>query len=123
MIQHVEATPTCPFCDLGDLSSSDLQIHVNSAHLDGVQCLEGNIEAAGGVPDSPVVNERSEALSLTKNPFLDDSDTEEESPIDSSPKRIKTSQPTVPCTGPLLKCPLCPHSERNVDSLERHVNT
>merc|ERR1719192_2982771 len=34
MVQHIESSPSCPFCDLGDLTHSDLELHVNSAHLD-----------------------------------------------------------------------------------------
>lgn len=51
-LAHVEGNPMCPFCDLdglsAELSHSDLELHVNSAHLDfltpesdDMQYLEG----------------------------------------------------------------------------------
>jgi len=77
-IEHVEGSPMCPFCDLGDLSHEDMELHVNSAHLDfltpesdGLQYLEsgggmgewksiwdldkcaGEEGLTGGVDDSP----------------------------------------------------------------------
>ena len=47
-LEHVEGSPMCPFCDLGALSHDDMELHVNSAHLDfltpesdDMQYLEG----------------------------------------------------------------------------------
>jgi len=173
LITHIQSSPSCPFCDLGDLSHSDLQLHVNSAHLDfltpeseDLEYLEDGADsdwgslweldkAAGGagltsgVAGSPVVSQRSQPLTLSHNPFLEDSDTEEDrqpSPLHNSPKRMKAasssspkldksllslpirSRPTgghspVPEPGGLLTCPLCAHTEREPARLERHVNT
>jgi len=178
MIQHVESSPTCPFCDLGDISPSELQVHVNSAHLDfltpesdDLQYLEGGTDSewgslwdldkaaggaglTGGVAESPDVGERTQAV--TRNPFLDDSeesDTEEvtrdrrePSPLHHTPKRMRAStsdspkldktklklpirerqsgghSPAPEAEG-LLTCPLCPYTDRDLVSLERHVNT
>lgn len=47
-LEHVEGSPMCPFCDLGELSHEEMELHVNSAHLDfltpesdDMQYLEG----------------------------------------------------------------------------------
>lgn len=34
VLYHLQGAANCPFCDLGEISSTEMLIHVNSAHLD-----------------------------------------------------------------------------------------
>lgn len=35
MVQyHLQGAANCPFCDLGEISPTEMLVHVNSAHLD-----------------------------------------------------------------------------------------
>jgi len=109
LVTHVQTSPACPFCDLGDLSHTEMELHVNSAHLDfltpesdDMQYLEdgghgdwgslweldkcaGGEGLTGGVADSPddAVSERRPGPSSDTNPFVDSdvSDTEEDTTV------------------------------------------
>ena len=136
LLQHVQTSPACPFCDLGeatllqvvikvimavnvsgDLTNSELELHVNTAHLDfltpeseDLNYLEagagnsdwgslweldrcaGEAGLTGGVADSPEVSERQrDSERGEENPFVDSdvSDTEEDTTVCSVLERKK----------------------------------
>jgi len=107
-VVHVEGSPMCPFCDLGDLSHDDLELHVNSAHLDfltpesdDMQYLEGGggmgewqsiweldkcageEGLAGGLGESPPYREMKDSPEVVGgsscyNPFVDSDQSDTE---------------------------------------------
>lgn len=34
VLYHLQGAANCPFCDLGEISPTEMLVHVNSAHLD-----------------------------------------------------------------------------------------
>ncbi|XP_023330509.1 zinc finger with UFM1-specific peptidase domain protein [Eurytemora carolleeae] len=99
VIAHVEGSPSCPFCDI-NLTPSQLQIHVNSDHLDFLtpESEDGhyleNVSEFGSLWDLEKSAERgltADGLGCSPgtpgNPFIesdDESDTEDDTTIVSA---------------------------------------
>lgn len=137
---HVEGHATCPFCELAAVSSAELLIHVNQAHLDFLtpeaelmafidednSPLESNNTMSNGRSYSPDdwgacggVNNINLATNIVVN------GGGEISPRSSHPQgsplrnnlALKLKSPIS-----TLQCPMCPHSSNSPSRLQEHVN-
>ncbi|EFN82133.1 Zinc finger with UFM1-specific peptidase domain protein [Harpegnathos saltator] len=94
VLYHLQGAANCPFCDLGEISPTEMLVHVNSAHLDYLTPSS----------DSPLRLEEHinrQHFDLTSPSF----------PPESPPSRDG-----------VFNCPLCVTSFPNSSDLELHVN-
>ncbi|KAJ8686629.1 hypothetical protein QAD02_022423 [Eretmocerus hayati] len=147
-LYHLKGAANCPFCDLGEISSAEMLLHVNSAHLDyltpstpeeigAMAFIDQQPQQRSSVSRSTSIRKQlsesgtSCSSSSSSSTFLRPSSAHhlhnvpENSAGHGSPLRSSlnlqlrsTAMPKLP----VQECPMCPYRSDSPSKLEEHIN-
>jgi len=66
LLEHIEGAASCPFCDLGDISPQEMNLHVNNFHLDHLRDVT-SLDENDFVKTSTTDNVKLKTLEQTKS--------------------------------------------------------